>query len=175
MRLLRAGGLFRFCVNARCQEVVVMNRYLVIVTAFLLASCGMRGGESGTSAAGEASVAETAVAGHTFDVVPGDTLIAVKLGVIDLGRMREGEMVCSDFSLVNRCGKPIVILDVKGSCGCVGLDADLRPFADGEAKRVAMSYDSKGKEGRQTAVISVKTSAGDYKIELKADVKKQTI
>lgn len=149
-----------------------MKRYLIIIAAMttLAVSCGMRGGESGGAAVDEA--AAVVADSRSFEVVPGDTLIANKLGVIDLGRMREGETVRGDFSLVNKCGKPIVILDVKGSCGCVGLNADLRPFADGEVKKVALSYDSKGKEGRQTAVITVKTSAGDYKVELKADVRK---
>lgn len=150
-----------------------MKRYLIIIAVALLSvSCGIRGGEGGTATEGDNAVEVTVADGRTFDMVPGDTLIAVKLGSIDLGRMREGEMVRGDFTLVNRCGKPIVILDVKGSCGCVGLDTDLRPFADGESKKVSMSYDSKGKEGRQTAMISVKTSAGEYKIELKADVRK---
>lgn len=149
-----------------------MKRYLIIIAmAAFAVSCGMRGGDSDVVSAGEGGATVAVADGRSFDVVPGDTLIANKLGVIDLGRMREGETVRGDFSLVNRCGKPIVILDVKGSCGCVGLDADLRPFADGEVKKVALSYDSKGKEGRQTAVITVKTSAGDYKVELKADVR----
>jgi len=151
-----------------------MNRYLMIMAVSALSaavSCGIRGG-SDVAAGDESTVAQTVADGRTFAVVPGDTLIATKLGVIDLGRMREGETVRGDFSLVNRCGKPIVILDVKGSCGCVGIDTDLRPFADGQVKKVAVSYDSKGKEGRQVAIISVKTSAGDYKVELRADVKK---
>ncbi len=156
------------------QSEVFMNKYLIIIAASMLSaavSCGTRGG-SDTAAGEESTVERTVADGRTFAVVPGDTLIATKLGVIDLGRMREGETVRGDFSLVNRCGKPIVLLDVKGSCGCVGIDADLRPFADGQVKKVAVSYDSKGKEGRQIATISVKTSAGDYKIELRADVRK---
>ena len=156
-----------------------MKRTHKIIIAYValsaIVSCGISGGDSMSHAKDTdtaQSVADITAHGHTFEILPGDTLIAAKLGTIDLGRMREGETVRTDFSLVNRFGKPIVILDVRGSCGCVGLDTDLRPFADGEAKRVAVTYDSKGKDGLQSAMISVKTSVGDYKIELKADIRK---
>ena len=154
----------------RTHKIIIAS-----VALSAIVSCGISGGDSMSHAKDTdtaQSVADITSHGHTFDIIPSDTLIAAKLGTIDLGRMREGETVRTDFSLVNRFGKPIVILDVRGSCGCVGLDTDLRPFADGEAKRVAVTYDSKGKDGLQSAMISVKTSVGDYKIELKADIRK---
>ena len=154
----------------RTHKIIIAS-----VALSAIVSCDISGGDSGSHAKDTdtaQSVADITSHRHTFDIIPGDTLIAAKLGTIDLGRMREGETVRTDFSLVNRFGKPIVILDVRGSCGCVGLDTDLRPFADGEAKRVAVTYDSKGKDGLQSAMISVKTSVGDYKIELKADIRK---
>ncbi len=148
-----------------------MKRYLIVGALFLMASCaGQNGGKAAANVEPQ-SVVKTEAVGRSFDLTPGDKLIPTKLGEIDLGRMRAGEVLRCDFSLVNKCGKPIVILEVKGSCGCVGLDTDLKPFADGQSKTVKMSYDSKGKEGRQLAIVTIKTSAGDYKIELKGDVR----
>lgn len=151
-----------------------MRKYIMIMMAAALLACeGNSVKESPAAETADTQALKTEAKNvRVFELTPAkDSIIPPTIGKIELGSMKAGEVLRADFSLRNKCGKPIVILDINGSCGCVGLDTDLRPFTDGEEKKVKMSYDSAGKTGRQLALISVKTSAGEYRIEVEGNVK----
>lgn len=95
-----------------------------------------------------------------------------ELAAKNLGMLRAGEVIESSVILANGTSKPIVILDTKGSCGCVGLVPNLKPFAPGGVSEIKFSYNTKGKNGKQFDVITIITSVGEFIVELNADVTK---
>lgn len=75
---------------------------------------------------------------------------------LDLGRIVQGSKVDSVYVLKNTGGSPLVITDVRGSCGCtVGKDWPKQPVAPGARARITVSFDSEGRSGRQDKTVTV--------------------
>ena len=95
----------------------------------------------------------------------------VNLGTESLGRLFAGEVVEGSFDVFNATEKPIVILEVRGSCGCVGLDYDKSPIPAGTVRTIKFMFDSKGKNGKQITEIVVVTNIGRYLVDLESEIK----
>ncbi len=75
---------------------------------------------------------------------------------VDLGKIVQGNKVDLSYSFKNTGGSPLVITDVRGSCGCtVGKDWPKEPIAPGEKAEIAVSFDSEGRNGRQDKTVTV--------------------
>ena len=100
-----------------------------------------------------------------------DDRLEHQIGTRDLGRLREGEVIKSMLYLKNESGKPLVLMDVYGACGCVTLTYDKQPIENNKMISIPFLYNSKGKEGKQVTSISLITDAAKYEVRLTADVK----
>lgn len=92
---------------------------------------------------------------------------------LDLGRIVQGTKVDSTYILVNTGGSPLVITDVRGSCGCtVGKDWPKAPVAPGDQAIISVSFDSEGRSGRQEKTVTVvaNTSPPSTVLTLSAEV-----
>ncbi|MBL7955673.1 MAG: DUF1573 domain-containing protein [Flavobacteriales bacterium] len=75
---------------------------------------------------------------------------------VDLGKVVQGNKVDLNYSFKNTGGSPLVITDVRGSCGCtVGKNWPKEPIAPGEKAAIAVSFDSEGRSGRQDKTVTV--------------------
>lgn len=75
---------------------------------------------------------------------------------VDLGKIVQGNKVDLSYSFKNTGGAPLVITDVRGSCGCtVGKDWPKQPIAPGQKAEIAVSFDSEGRNGRQDKTVTV--------------------
>lgn len=75
---------------------------------------------------------------------------------VDLGKVVQGNKVDLSYSFKNTGGAPLVITDVRGSCGCtVGKNWPKEPIAPGEKADIAVSFDSEGRSGRQDKTVTV--------------------
>jgi len=69
------------------------------------------------------------------------------------------------FRCENRSDKPIVILRVDTSCGCVKSSFSRRPIAPGATGEVVVTFDPHGRAGALYKVMPVYTSASGKKPE----------
>lgn len=69
------------------------------------------------------------------------------------------------FRCENRSDKPVVILRVDTSCGCVKSSFSKRPIAPGATGEVVVTFDPHGRAGALYKVMPVYTSASGKKPE----------
>ncbi len=93
------------------------------------------------------------------------------IGKIDLGTLSEGERVESSFTIVNEMEIPLVIQNLKGSCGCITPEYSRKPIAVGDSQTITFYYDSKGKKGKQINIITIDTNFSNYLVEVNINVK----
>lgn len=102
--------------------------------------------------------------------------IHVETRKIDLGRVRQGETVEATFNIENRGDENVVIESVRTSCSCTvsrELTADERRIAPGKSLELGVSFDSRGRKGKQNRDITVNTNdpiEPRLKLFLEADV-----
>ncbi|HRH38434.1 MAG TPA: DUF1573 domain-containing protein [Flavobacteriales bacterium] len=74
----------------------------------------------------------------------------------DMGKVVQGAQVVAAFKFTNTGGSPLVIADVRSTCGCtVAKDWPKTPILPGEGGSIGVSFDSNGREGSQHKVITV--------------------
>jgi hypothetical protein len=73
----------------------------------------------------------------------------------DFGTLQEGDVVEYTYNFKNTGEVPLIIQDVKGSCGCTVPDWSKEPVAVGAAGFIKAKFDSKGKTGSQNKKVTV--------------------
>ena len=75
--------------------------------------------------------------------------------LFDFGEIAKGEVVTHVFTFKNNGVEPLVIINVKGSCGCTVPQWPREPIAPGETASLTVKFNSKGKDGMQTKRITI--------------------
>lgn len=91
---------------------------------------------------------------------------------IDMGRMKTGEVVVRKVSIRNAGEKPLVLVSVDKSCGCVETTYPKTPMKPGETGEMDIVFDSQGLTGWVYKTIGVHTSLDQkpYVLVITADV-----
>ena len=94
---------------------------------------------------------------------------------IDLGKVREGDKVKAIWLVKNIGNRPLVIDDLKASCGCttVALTEAEKVIAAGATQEITATFDSKGRNGMQGKRVTVKSNDpanSNFKLEFRAEV-----
>lgn len=76
----------------------------------------------------------------------------------DFGDIKPGSKVEHTFNLSNEGKKELIIRDVKSSCGCTAVSPSKNIVASGESVPLKVTFDSTGKNGRQSKTITVITN-----------------
>ena len=75
---------------------------------------------------------------------------------VDMGRISQGTQFTHVFRFTNDGPRPLVITDVRGSCGCtVGRDWPRDPVPPGGEGAITVTFDSEGRSGHQEKSVSV--------------------
>lgn len=75
---------------------------------------------------------------------------------LDMGVIVQGAKVTKYYRFTNTGGGPLVIADVRGSCGCtVGKNWPREPVAPGKGGTIEVSFDSEGRSGHQSKTVTV--------------------
>lgn len=92
----------------------------------------------------------------------------------DFGAIEEGDKVSHVFTFTNSGDEPLIISDVKSSCGCTSKEWPKEPVAPGAESQIMVEFNSKGKPGKQTKSITVNanTNPNPIRLTIKADVNK---
>ncbi len=84
----------------------------------------------------------------------------------DYGVIEQGEKVGHVFTFKNTGNEPLVLSNVKPSCGCTTPKWTKEPIAPGEAGEIHVEFDSKGKSGKQTKTVTVTANTDPAKTVL---------
>ena len=73
----------------------------------------------------------------------------------DFGKVEEGEKVSYVFRFENKGTANLVIKSASATCGCTVPRFDKRPVKPGESGMLEVVFNTAGREGRQTKMITV--------------------
>ena len=76
----------------------------------------------------------------------------------DFGNMKQGEKKDYTFMLSNNGKSDLIIRNVRSSCGCTAVAPSKNVIAPGETAPIKVTFDSRGKRGRQSKSITVITN-----------------
>ncbi len=81
----------------------------------------------------------------------------------DFGDITQGDVVEHVFAFENTGNEPLILSDVKTTCGCTAPSWPKEPVMPGESAEMTVKFNSRGKMGRITKVITVVSNAGANK------------
>ncbi len=120
-----------------------MNKFLLIISVFVLISCSPQKGNQGKT---KVSVSEKAT---------GTTEITFNEEIHDFGALTSGEVVVSSFVLTNSGKHNLIIDNVTSDCGCVQVNFTKLPVKPGEKGSIEIEFDSSGMFGNQFKTIEI--------------------
>ncbi len=100
-------------------------------------------------------------------------ILAFDLEVIDFGEVAQNSDGARTFTFKNVGKSPVVIADIKTSCGCTVATKPTAPIMPGESSEITVKYDTK-KVGAFSKSITVVSNAqeGRKVLKIKGKVKK---
>jgi len=79
--------------------------------------------------------------------------------VHDFGKVTAGEMVAYTFTYTNKGNATLVISQVTTTCGCTVSKYSRKPVAPGGNGTIEVIFDSSGRYGRQSKIVTVRSNA----------------
>lgn len=83
------------------------------------------------------------------------------------GKVDEGEKVGCIFTFENTGTSDLVILSASTTCGCTVPDYDRKPVSPGETGKLEVIFDTSGRNGIQSKVITVRSNASNPVVMVK--------
>lgn len=77
----------------------------------------------------------------------------------DFGKVAEGEKLSYTFIFDNKGTSDLIISSVTTTCGCTVPKFDKKPVAPGTNGSIEVVFDTSGRSGTQTKIITVKSNA----------------
>ncbi|MBS9767665.1 MAG: DUF1573 domain-containing protein [Flavobacteriaceae bacterium] len=95
---------------------------------------------------------------------------------VDLGEIKYRKPATAVFEFVNTGKKPVIITNVRTSCGCTSKSYPKEPIKPGEKSKVEATYNASG-SGSITKSVTVRTNEGarPMVLYLKAKVVKEQV
>lgn len=86
---------------------------------------------------------------------------------IDLGKIKQGDIVKAKFRLQNKGKKDLLIHYVSASCGCTATHWETKPIKPNVVSDIEITYNSTNKQGKQVKEVYVSSNAGKEEKVLK--------
>lgn len=90
------------------------------------------------------------------------TTISFKEVEFDFGKIKQGETVKHVFEFTNTGTNPLILENVKPSCGCTALDWPKEPIAPGKTGKIEAQFNSTGKMGPQIKQITITLNTEEH-------------
>lgn len=130
-----------------------LNSLLILSLTIGVSSCGNKNDRSGQQELPAKLV--TNPGSSTGQASTASAQISFVKDEHDFGIIKEGEKVFWNFKFTNTGTIPLIINRVKTDCGCTAPDYPKTPIAPGEEGRIKVTFDTKGRLGKQIKRITV--------------------
>ena len=94
-------------------------------------------------------------------------IISFENYVYEFGEITEGDIVKHDFFFTNTGNATLIVKNSTATCGCTVPSYPFIPIEPGEKGYIGVTYNSVGKSGKQTPVITVFSNATDPVVKIK--------
>ncbi len=90
----------------------------------------------------------------------------------DFGEITQGDKVTHIFKFTNTGNEPLILNSAKGSCGCTVPEWPKEPILPGEGGEIKVTFNSKGKKGKQTKSVTLtgNTDPNPVRLLVKAQI-----
>jgi hypothetical protein len=104
---------------------------------------------------------------------PNAPVMTFRMETVDFGTITQGDKVTREFVFTNTGKQPLIITEVKVTCGCTDPKFSKEPIAPGKTSTITVTFNSAGKMGMQSKPVTVVSNNrdGDVVLHLKGEVK----
>ncbi len=105
--------------------------------------------------------------GMVIDPITGEavpeklTTISFEEVTFDFGKIKQGDVVKHKFKFTNTGTNPLILENVKPSCGCTALEWPKEPIAPGKSGEIEAQFSSAGKSGPQMKNITLTLNSAE--------------
>ena len=98
--------------------------------------------------------------------------ITFQEATFEFGEITQGDKVTHVFTYENSGNEPLIISNVRTTCGCTATNWEREPLAPGETASITVNFNSAGKMGIQTKVVTIMSNAvnSTERVVIKANV-----
>jgi hypothetical protein len=129
--------------------IYVMRKITVIVllmVALIASNCSSENGKNSANSS-------LSVTGK------GTSEIAFREYQHNFGKVKEGEKISYIFTFENKGKSDLIVSSATTSCGCTVPKFDKKPIAPGANGNLEVIFDTSGRDGMQTKIITVKSNS----------------
>ena len=132
------------------NNIILINMketfFTLLIAASLLISCSGPGrNNSGNNTDGSSDTAKAVIVFNEYEY--------------NFGKVKEGRTVRHTFTFENRGAGSLVVQSATTTCGCTVPRYDRKPVAPGKGGKLEVEFDTSGRDGMQTKVITVQSNA----------------
>ncbi len=140
-----------------------MRNILFLLSLFFIFSCG----DDPFSKVKSENVQKASVRDNSVTKAP---IMTFEKTVHDFGTIQDGTPVETVFSYTNTGESPLVITDIKSTCGCtVPRDWSREPLSPGESSQFTVKFNGKGvNKTSKTVTIAANTATGRETVKITA-------
>ena len=141
-----------------------MRNILFLLSLFFIFSCG----DDPFSKVKSENVQKASVRDNSVTKAP---IMTFEKTVHDFGTIQNGTPVETVFPYTNTGESPLVITEIKSTCGCTvpGDDWSREPLSPGESSQFTVKFDGKGvNKTSKTVTIAANTATGIETVEITA-------
>ncbi len=77
----------------------------------------------------------------------------------DFGEIMQGDRVEHIFEFENKGTEPLILSDIRTTCGCTVSEWPREPIAPGKKSNIKVRFNSTGKKGLQNKIVTVMSNA----------------
>ena len=85
---------------------------------------------------------------------------------VRFGRLHSGEIAVLTLWLANETEHPIVLSDYRRNCGCTTLEFTAQPIPPNRARRLPLTFDSRGEWGWQLKTVDLLFGGSEHPLRL---------
>ncbi|TAF33616.1 MAG: DUF1573 domain-containing protein [Cytophagales bacterium] len=92
--------------------------------------------------------------------------LRIKKTELSFGEVKQGDKAKVIYECENTGNYPVIINQVRGSCGCVVGDYPREPIAPNEKAKIEIIFNTQGKQGAQKKIITIVSNAENSELKL---------
>jgi len=124
------------------RKIIILS---LVILALITSNCGSGTGKNSTRSSSDTSAGTSEIVFREYQH--------------DFGKVAEGEKVSFTFTFDNKGTADIVLSSATTTCGCTVPKYDKKPIPPGANGNLEVVFDTSGRNGMQTKIITVKSNA----------------